>query len=115
MIPLIRTHCHKCGYEGEGRLTFAGPHIKRTCRSCGAYQDFFTKTDIPDVTEIKLRIWAISDEDLNLINKAKEEIGFTLNGMKPLYVKMMYWKLYLNILKKIEDAISTSKNPGESV
>ena len=80
----------------EARFYFSGPHIKQVCNQCGAYVKFFQQRNIPDVTEIKLRIWAITNDESH-INACKSEVGFpaSLDGLPPVQKKMLYWRLYL--------------------
>lgn len=61
---------------------------------------FFNKALIPDVKEIKQKIWFMTDGVIEIINSAKTEVEF-IDGLKGLDEKMMYWKLYLNIRKKV--------------
>lgn len=90
---LIPCHCHKCGVVGESNLTWAGPHIKQTCSSCGAYQKFYNKALIPDAREIKIKIWGILKANIETINNIKKDIMFVdnLNGLDK---KLQYYKLY---------------------
>lgn len=93
---LIPSHCHKCGVIGESRLSWAGPHIKQSCDSCGSYQKFYDKALIPDVREIKIKIWGIANADLSLIETVKKEINFVEN-IKGVDAKLEYYKLYKKI------------------
>lgn len=93
---LIPSHCHKCGVIGESRLSWAGPHIKQSCDSCGAYQKFYDKASIPDVREIKIKIWGRVNGDISLIESAKKEMNFVEN-LKGLDAKLEYYKLYKKI------------------
>ena|SRR6188768_2841131 len=95
--PLIVCSCHKCGCYGESNLSWAGPHIKQTCPECGAYQKFYDKGLIPDVREIKILIWEITN-DLTVIENIKKEIGF-VDNLKGLDAKLQYYKLYKATLK----------------
>lgn len=97
---LLPNSCHKCGYEGESGLRYAGPHIKRVCGKCGGYIEFVKNIKIPDVKEIKLKIWAITEQDVEVINKAKKDIDF-LDTVTGLDLKIQYWKLYLFITKAL--------------
>lgn len=94
---LIPCACHKCGCVGESNLSWAGPHIKQSCSECGAYQKFYDKSLIPDVREIKIRIWGITT-NLSVIEKLKQEINFVPNLPK-LDAKLQYYKLYKAALK----------------
>jgi len=85
----------------EAKFTYAGPHIKQACNKCNAYVKFVSKSILPDVKEIKLKIWALS-EDLDVIEIYKGKIGFVenLNGTDE---KIMYWRLYLKIREVSND------------
>jgi hypothetical protein len=93
MNPLIPCHCHKCGVIGESRLSWAGPHIKQSCPECGAYQKFIDKSTIPDVKEIKVKIWGIVNGSVDSINFSKKEIEFVEN-LTGLYQKLEYYRLF---------------------
>lgn len=99
MEPFFETQCHKCGIVDEAKFSYAGPHLKQICCECGAYIKFFDKKLIPDVQEIKLKIWAITGGDLERINEAKKKIEF-VDNLTGLYQKIMYWRLYLHIRKQ---------------
>jgi hypothetical protein len=100
MQCFFETGCRKCGAIDEARFTFAGPHIKQVCNACGFYVKFFDKAKIPDIKDLRLKIWHISDQNIDLINKCKKDMEF-VEGMKGLDGKMMYWKLYLHIRHSI--------------
>lgn len=100
MNNLIESSCHKCGVIGESRLSWAGPHIKQSCDSCGAYQKFYDKALIPDVREIKILIWGIAKSDINLIGEIKKDIQF-VEGLNGLDAKLQYYKLYKAIKTKL--------------
>jgi hypothetical protein len=87
MLTFFEHSCFKCGIVDEYKFTYAGPHIKQVCNNCGAYVKFFDKNKIPDIKEIKLKIWHLTNQDLTVIS--------FLNG------KMMYWKLYLTALSNM--------------
>jgi hypothetical protein len=95
MTSFFEHTCHKCGLIDEARFVFAGPHVKQVCNGCGFYVKFFDKAKVPDVREIKLKIWAITRQDLELIEQAKKAVDFT--PCKGLYEKMMYWRVYLKV------------------
>ena len=92
----FQTHCHKCGATDEAKFTYAGPHIKQVCNKCNFYIKFFDKASIPDAKDIRLKIWSISNQDIQLINKCKINVDF-IEGLKGVDGKMMYWKLYLKV------------------
>lgn len=92
--PFFKHECHKCGVIDEACFVYSGPHIKQICNECGAYVKFFDKAKIPDVKEIKIKIFSICLSDLHLISEAKKEMGF-IENLTGLSAKMMYWKLYL--------------------
>lgn len=96
--PFIETSCHKCGSCNEAKFYISGPHLKQVCIDCGAYIKFFDKSLVPDVTEIKQKIFYMMDGDLNLIEKGKIDCEFIPN-LTGLTNKLMYWKLYLQLRK----------------
>ncbi len=98
MQLLIPNECHYCGLVDEAKFVYAGPHVKQICNGCGKYVKFFDKSKIPDARETKLAIWAITT-DLAQINEAKQESGFVEN-LKGLDLKMIYWRLYLEIRRR---------------
>ena len=90
--------CNRCGLIFEASFVFAGPHIKQVCYGCNAYVKFFDKKLIPDVKEIKIKIWAVVSQDVSLIEAAKKQIGFIpANGLTE---KIMYWRLYIYLLNQ---------------
>lgn len=103
--PLIPCRCHKCGCIGESKLSWAGPHIKQSCPECGAYQKFYDKEAIPDVREIKIKIWGLVNADLDKVLSIKKEIGF-VDNLKGLDAKLEYYKLYKQVLIKISSGTS---------
>ena len=94
LIPLV---CPKCGIEEPPKFSYAGPHIKARCSDCGSYIKFYNPKLIPDVREIKLAIWYLTDQNLDLINEFKKEVEFT--EQTGLTQKLMYWRLYHKALK----------------
>lgn len=97
MEYLVKCSCHKCGVIGESNLSFASPHIKQSCPECGAYQKFYNVNLIPDVREIKVKIWGLVNSDLSVIESAKSEVGF-VKDLTGIYAKLQYYKLYKHIL-----------------
>lgn len=98
MQLLIPNECHNCGLVDEAKFVYAGPHIKQICNGCDSYVKFFPASRIPDYRDIKLRIWAIT-QDPPLINKAKQECAFVENA-KGTDLKLVYWRLYLQLRKE---------------
>jgi hypothetical protein len=98
MQLLIPNECHYCGLVDEAKFVYAGPHVKQICNGCGKYIKFFDKAKIPDSKETKLAIWAITT-DIDSINESKNQIGF-VDGLKGLDLKMIYWRLYLEVRRK---------------
>lgn len=88
--------CHHCGVVDEAKFVFSGPHIKQVCNCCDAYVKFISKANVPDATETKLRVWAISSQSSELINQAKQACGF-IEDLKGIERNMMYWRLYLAV------------------
>lgn len=99
MKPLIPCHCHRCGYEGEPQLVYAGPHIRMNCGKCHAYQKFIDKGAIPDLREIKLAIWEATNQDLQSIDEIKHEVGF-IKTTSTLDQKVQYYKL-LTLISRV--------------
>lgn len=95
MELFIPHNCSACGQTEEAKFVFSGPHVKQICNSCNAYVKFVSKSAIPDATEIKLKIWAIT-KDVSFIDAAKEQCGF-VEGLTGLQNRMMYWRLYLSV------------------
>lgn len=100
MELLVPHECHSCGSVDEAKFTYAGPHIKQVCNGCGRYVKFFSKNCIPDVMEIKFKIWYIV-KDTAKIELIKARIGFQ-DDLSGLDEKMMYWRLYLSVRKGME-------------
>lgn len=97
MELLIPHECHYCGLVDEAKFVYAGPHIKQVCNGCNRYVKFFSKYQIPDIKEIKLKIWSMTT-DVVFIDKLKSEIGFTSSSTADvLDKKIMYWRLYLKV------------------
>ena len=95
MDLLVPHECQRCGVVDEAQFTFSGPHIKQICNSCGCYVKFFDKAKIPDPSETKLKIWAITP-DLSAIADAKSKMGF-IENLTGLNNKIIYWRLYLKV------------------
>lgn len=96
---IIPYDCPRCGVTDEAQFRFAGPHIKQVCNNCGSYVKFYNKSKLPDATEMKLKIWSIT-QSVETINKAKAKIGFVKN-LKGIEKNIMYWRLYLHIRKEV--------------
>lgn len=99
MELLIPHECHSCGVVDEAKFIFSGPHIKQLCNGCDRYVKFFHKNRIPDVREIKLKIWAITT-DFKEISDAKIKSGF-VDNLIGIEQRMVYWRLYLQIRKEM--------------
>jgi len=95
MELLFPHECHNCGLVDEAKFIYAGPHIKQVCNGCDRYVKFVSQSIIPDVREIKLRIWAIST-NVVLIDVYKGMSGF-VPDLTGLDGKIMYWRLYLKM------------------
>ncbi len=98
MENFFNYECHKCGLIDEACFVYSGPHIKQICNGCSAYVKFFDKAKLPDVKEIKIKIFSACLSDLKLVHKAKNEMGF-IDGLTGVSAKMMYLKLYLFVRK----------------
>lgn len=92
--------CTKCGLIDEARFVYAGPHVKQVCNGCGFYVKFFDKALIPDVRDIRAKIWVVAVGNKDLIEQAKYACEF-IPGLSGVNGKMMYWKLYLEVRKKV--------------
>ncbi|MGJ1360588.1 hypothetical protein ACR79B_05120 [Sphingobacterium spiritivorum] len=88
--------CPHCGVADEAKFVFSGPHIKQVCNHCDAYVKFISKSAVPDATEVRLRIWSITNQSTELIEKAKTKCGFVEN-LKGVERNIMHWRLYLTI------------------
>lgn len=95
MELFIPHNCSACGKTEEAKFLFSGPHVKQVCGHCNAYVKFVSKSIIPDATEIRLKIWSIT-QDVPLIEAAKEQCGF-VEGLSGLQNRIMYWRLYLSV------------------
>jgi hypothetical protein len=95
MEPFFTHTCRKCGVTDEAKFYHAGPHLKQVCNFCGFYVKFFDKSKVPDVKEIKLKIFALADKNLEAIETGKKEIGF-VSGLTGLNEKLQYLNLYLH-------------------
>lgn len=104
MNTFFSTTCHKCGLIDEAKFIYAGPHIKQVCNGCGFYVKFFDKALLPDVKAIREKIWYISKGDKELIEQAKKACEF-IQGLSGVNGKMMYWRLYLEIRRKINSGV----------
>lgn len=100
MELMIPYYCPDCDLVNESKFSYAGPHIKQTCSSCDRYVKFFPKHLIPDVKEIKLKIWAICP-DVEKLNELKKSIGY-ISDLKGVDAKLIEWKLYLRVKKEKE-------------
>lgn len=88
--------CTHCGATDEAKFVFSGPHIKQVCNCCDSYVKFIPKASIPDATEVRLRIWSITQQSQELIQQAKQECGF-VEDLRGVERNMMYWRLYLAV------------------
>ncbi|WP_285011284.1 hypothetical protein [Pedobacter faecalis] len=95
MELMIPHECRTCGAVDEAKFVYAGPHIKQVCNACNKYVKFYGKGQMPDVREVKIRIWAIT-QDTARIESAKKEVGFVSDPVGP-EAKMLYWRLYLKL------------------
>lgn len=101
-MELLFPHkCNHCGVTDEAKFIYAGPHIKQVCNNCGKYVKFVSQAIIPDVKEIKLKIWAIST-DIELIDFTKGLSGF-IHDLTGVDEKINYWRLYLKMREDKND------------
>lgn len=98
---LVAHECHICGLVDEAEFIFSGPHIKQICQGCKRYVKFFHKSAIPDVREIKLKIWSITQKTI-VIDIHKDLIGF-VDNLSGIDNKIMYWRLYLSIKEGVNE------------
>lgn len=97
-MPYLERDCPRCGNVSEPMLSLAGPHIKATCLECGSYLKFVGKAEIPDVPELKKRIFDLAKEDMGLILDQKSIITDFNPQPSGLKEQLAYWKLYLNFI-----------------
>jgi hypothetical protein len=91
------THsCHKCGGVDEAKFVLSGPHVKQVCLHCGFYVKFAGHAIIPDIAEIRLRIWQISKGNVEIIEAAKVATGYVQIEDKLLH-KIQWWRVYLRV------------------
>lgn len=89
------THsCHKCGGTDEAKFVIAGPHVKQVCLHCGFYVKFASQDIIPDIKEIRLKIWQIAKGNTEIIEQAKTKTGYIAIDDKLLH-KIQWWRVYL--------------------
>ena len=88
--------CHHCGVTDEAKFVFSGPHIKQMCNRCNAYVKFIPKASLPDATEVRLRIWSITEQSQEIIDQAKVDCNF-VGGLRGTEHNVMYWRLYLAV------------------
>jgi hypothetical protein len=100
MELLVPHVCSHCGATDEAKFIFSGPHLKQVCNSCNRYVKFFSKSAVPDITEVKLKIWSLT-QGTSFIDAAKEPCGF-LEGATGLEGKVLYWRLYLKVREMVE-------------
>lgn len=100
MELLVPHVCHTCGVEDEAKFIFSGPHLKQVCNGCNRYVKFFSKSAVPDITEVRFKIWSLT-QDTSFIDAAKEASGF-VDGGTGLEGKILYWRLYLKIREMVE-------------
>lgn len=99
MELLVPHECHNCGLVDEAKFIFSGPHIKQVCNGCDRYVKFYAMSAIPDVTEIKLKIWSIT-RNVGIINSCKKYSSFVPN-LSGIEKKITYWRLYLKVREEM--------------
>jgi|SRR5215211_7753524 len=114
MDNFFNYYCHRCSVTDEAKFVISGPHVKQVCNNCGFYVKFFSKDLIPSLKDIKLKIFNLCNGDLDIINKAKQEIGFPEEEKNKGLITgwnliVLYWDLYLQTRKIIKDGIHNSK------
>lgn len=92
--------CHRCGQTDEARFAYAGPHVKQVCNACGAYVKFFPIGAIPDVLTIRGKIWYVSGQSRELIERAKVAAEYADQPDK-LQAQMAWWRVWLEVRKII--------------
>lgn len=105
MTSFFEHNCYKCGCIDEAKFILGSTHLKQVCNGCGCYVKFFDKKLVPPIPEIKMRIWALSGSNLELINNVKKEMLFP-EGLTGLYGQVSYWNLYLKIRKEVAHLFS---------
>ena len=99
MELLVPHECHYCGLVDEAKFIFSGPHVKQVCNGCNRYVKFYSMSAIPDVREIKLKIWSLTT-DLNIIDECKIKSSF-VPGLSGIDNKITYWRLYLKVRERM--------------
>jgi hypothetical protein len=90
--------CHKCGAIGEAKFIIGSTHLKQVCVACGFYVKFFDKALVPNVLQIRQKIWFVSGQNKELIEQCKVQAEYT-DGLSGLNEKIMWWNVYLILLK----------------
>jgi hypothetical protein len=98
MILLVEHTCDKCGHYGEAWLCEANIHIKKCCGKCRAYVKFYERRNMPDITELKNRIWKLTGENVEMINNYKLKTNFpTKEAEYRTNMPLAYYQLYFFI------------------
>lgn len=95
MNLFIPHDCDSCGFSGESKLAFRGPHVRQSCPGCDKHIKFIPKAHVPDYREIKAAIWSITKE-LPLIEHVKNNTGFQ-ESKNLLEQNIAYWKVYSSL------------------
>jgi len=80
------TYCPHCGVTDE--VAFLTNIGMKHCRHCSAQISYTPISSLPSVDDIKVKIWALSGQDIEAINEAKKQIHFDDSWTG-------YWNLYL--------------------
>ena len=95
MRLFIPHDCNSCGFTGESKLQFRGPHVQQKCPSCDKHVKFISKSYIPDYREVKSAIWKLT-QDVPYLERVKLDTGFNENETG-LELNLAYWRVYTTV------------------
>ena len=95
MRLFISHDCDTCGYTGEPKLCFRGPHIQQRCPGCDKHVTFIPKSKVPDYRELKSAIWKLT-QDVPYLERVKLNTGFNENETG-LELNLAYWRVYTTV------------------
>lgn len=98
---LLSSKCERCGSEGAPHLSISGPHVRMSCGACGFYIKFVGKQALPSVPELRAEIWRITNQAVDVIERAKKACGFQ-DVQTSEWRAMQYYKLYKYLLDEQE-------------
>lgn len=102
MILLVENTCSKCGYYGESWLCESNIHIKQCCGKCRSYVKFYERRNMPEIKELKDRIWKLSGNNIELINDYKLKMNFPNKETEyRTNMPLVYYQLYFFIREEM--------------